>query len=150
MSSIFPFLNPEAMLEETQAELPIYREYAYDFENNQLLLDKDGKTYLVEKNEAIRIWIFKAFTTARFRYTAHSADFGNEYQDNLIGQNISEDILEAELERYVIECLMVNPYIKELANFDFETYKNGLKVEFDCLTVYGEEKIEFPFEGVRT
>ena len=48
----------------------MFREYAYDFENNCLLL-RDGNTYLVEGNEALRIWIFKALTTERFRYTAY-------------------------------------------------------------------------------
>lgn len=43
----------------------MFREYAYDFENNRLLL-RDGNTYLVEGNEALRIWIFKALSQSGF------------------------------------------------------------------------------------
>ena len=54
--SIFPFISPEILESGQASELPMFREYAYDFENNRLLL-RDGNTYLVEGNEALRIWI---------------------------------------------------------------------------------------------
>ena len=59
--SIFPFISPEILESGQASELPMFREYAYDFENNRLLL-RDGNTYLVEGNEALRIWIFKALS----------------------------------------------------------------------------------------
>ena len=48
------------------------RDSAYDYARNELLLDENGCTYLVEGNAALRIWIFKALTTARFRHVAYS------------------------------------------------------------------------------
>ena len=81
--SIFPFISPEVLESSESSELPMFREYAYDFENNCLLL-RDGNTYLVEGNEALRIWIFKALTTERFRYTAYDGAFGSEIH-TLIG-----------------------------------------------------------------
>ena len=45
--SIFPFISPEILESGQASELPMFREYAYDFENNRLLL-RDGNTYLVE------------------------------------------------------------------------------------------------------
>lgn len=97
--SIFPFISPE-MLENGQvSELPMFREYAYDFENNCLLL-RDGNTYLVEGNEALRIWIFKALTTERFRYTAYDSAFGSEIH-TLIGSSSHSDIVKSELKRFI-------------------------------------------------
>ena len=32
--SIFPFISPEVLESSESSELPIFREYAYDFENN--------------------------------------------------------------------------------------------------------------------
>ena len=52
--SVFPFIDPDALQQEESTELPLFREYAYDFENNRLLL-KNGQTYLVEGNEASAI-----------------------------------------------------------------------------------------------
>lgn len=61
--SIFPFIDSTSTSTETNDELPMLKEYAYDFEKNELLLDEGGRTYMVEGNEALRIWIFKALFT---------------------------------------------------------------------------------------
>lgn len=146
--SIFPFIDTEKTA-EAGAELPILKEYAYDFEKNEMLLDKSGKTYLVEKNSALRIWIFKALTTERFHYTAHSSAYGEEFSDQLIGRSMDGDIAELEMERYITEALMVNPYIESLDNFSFEEGNAGIEVSFDCTSIYGTENITLPGKEVR-
>ena len=144
--SIFPFISPE-MLENGQvSELPMFREYAYDFENNCLLL-RDGNTYLVEGNEALRIWIFKALTTERFRYTAYDSAFGSEIH-TLIGSSSHSDIVKSELKRFIIEALMVNPYISEISDFTITQAKSGLQVEFTCTTIYGLAQVEWEAKEV--
>lgn len=146
--SIFPFIDPEVLdAGQSSSELPMFREYAYDYENNRLLLP-DGQTYLVEGNEALRIWIFKALHTERFRYAAYDTDFGSEGH-TLIGGPLGSDIVKSELKRFIIEALMVNPYIEELSNFQFARSKSGMTVEFDCRTVYGEDKITWEAKGVK-
>ena len=65
-------------------ELPLYREYAYDFERNCLKTGPDGNTYLVEGNEALRIWIYKALRTVRYAHAAYDDEYGCEL-NNLIG-----------------------------------------------------------------
>ena len=44
---------------------------------------------------------------------------------------------------------MVNPYIEELSNFQFEQSSSGVWVEFDCTTVYGKEQIIWEAKGVK-
>lgn len=144
--SIFPFIDPEALAASQDNALPMFREYAYDYENNRLLL-RDGQTYLVEGNEALRIWIFKALDTERFRYTAYDSDYGSEI-DTLIGA-VNSSVILPELKRFIIEALMVNPYIEELSNFQFEQSSSGVWVEFDCTTVYGKEQIIWEAKGVK-
>lgn len=145
--SIFPFIDPDALRQEGSTELPLFQEYAYDFENNRLLL-KNGQTYLVEGNEALRIWIYKALATERFRYAAYDADFGSEI-DTLIGSPLNSDIAKSELKRFITEALMVNPYIEELGNFQITQTGSGVKAEFDCTTIYGPDKIAWDFKGVK-
>ena len=101
--SIFPFIDPEALVASQDNALPMFREYAYDYENNRLLL-RDGQTYLVEGNEALRIWIFKALDTERFRYTAYDSDYGSEI-DTLIGA-INSSVILPELKRFIIEAVL--------------------------------------------
>lgn len=134
--SIFPFLNTDITAAVTE-ELPVFKEYAYDFENN-CLKRRNGNTYLVEKNEALKIWIYKALTTERFRYLAYTNSFGNEVH-TLIGFTMNSEITYSELRRFIVEALMVNPYIEELANFRFEKQtSSGVSAYFDVTTVYGE------------
>ena len=147
--SIFPFIDTTGTTTETDEELPVLKEYAYDFEKNELLLDKSGCTYMVEGNEALRIWIFKALITERFHYTAYSFAFGSEFQDQIIGHAMNVEIIRLELERFIIEALMVNPYIKRLDNFIFENTSIGIEVSFDCTSVYGTDTIVVPVREVR-
>lgn len=145
--SIFPFIDPDVLVASQDNALSIFREYAYDYENNRLLL-RNGQTYLVEGNEALRIWIFKALATERFRYTAYDSDYGSEI-DTLAGKAINSSVILPELKRFIIETLMVNPYIEELGNFQFEQSGSGVRVEFDCATVYGKERLTWEAKGVK-
>lgn len=147
--SIFPFIDSASTNTETNDELPMLKEYAYDFEKNELLLDEGGCTYIVEGNEALRIWIFKALFTERCHYTAYSFSFGSEIQDQVIGHSINIEIVKLEIERFIIEALMVNPYIKRLDNFLFENTSNGIIVNFEYTSIYGSDTILVPIKEVR-
>ncbi len=137
--SIFPFINQES----TQTvELPLFKEYAFDFEKNELKTI-DGNTYFVEKNEALGIWIFKALRTQRYRYLAYSDYYGNEIE-TLIGK-VNTNILNQEMKRFIIEAIMVNPYIKELSEFKFNTHDSVMEVEFLVTTIYGELTLNISF-----
>lgn len=147
--SIFPFIDSVGTNTETDDELPMLKEYAYDFKKNELLLDGHGCTYMVEGNEALRIWIFKALSTERCHYTAYSFAFGSEIQDQVIGHSMNVEIVKLEIERFIIEALMVNPYIKRLDNFIFENTSAGMRVFFDCTSVYGTDTVPVLVKEVR-
>lgn len=130
---IFPFTT-FSVSSDTSNELPLFSEMAYDFTNN-CLLKKAGKTYKVYKDEAIKIWIYKALKVKRYAHVAYTRAYGNEI-DNIIGKTIDKSIFEMESQRYITECLMVNPYIQEVNNFYF-TYDEHIEIKFDVTTIYG-------------
>lgn len=146
--SIFPFIDSTSSTQNTEAELPMLKEYAYDFKKNELLLDADGRTYMVEGNEALRIWIMKALFTERFHYTAYSFAFGSEFQDQVIGHSMDAEVVKLEMERFIIEALMVNPYIKRLDNFVYESSSTGMAITFECTSIYGTDVIPVPIREV--
>lgn len=146
--SVFPFIDVQNTKRGTE-DLPLLKEYAYDFEKNELLLDKSKHTYMVTGNEALRIWILKALTTERCHYTAYSFAFGSEWQEHLAGSAMNTEVIKLELERYIVEALMVNPYIKRLDNFEFEGTPAGVRVTFECTSIYGTDKIPVPIRKVR-
>lgn len=147
--SIFPFIDSSTSAESTTEELPLLKEYAYDFEKNELLLDENGHTYMVEGNAALRIWILKALSTERFHYTAYSYAFGTEYQDQLIGHAMNTEVLKLEMERFIIEALMVNPYILRLDNFGFVNSGAEMMVTFECTSTYGTDNISMQVKEVK-
>ena len=128
----------------TNVELPIFKELAFDFDTRQLKT-VGGKYYYVEKNEALKIWIWKALFTSRYTYLAYSTDFGNEIY-TLIGRYLKGDLLYSELKRMIEECLLCNPYLISLS--DFKVNQNGSVVEctFGVNTVYGYVAQSYNYE----
>lgn len=126
-------------VEETTNELPLLKEYAWDFETNDFILE-NGKFKIVEGLEALEIWIYKTLKTPRYRFLAYSWDYGHELED-LIGQGLSSTALKSEVERYLNECILINPYISTISNLEV-TFINGvIKTDFFCNTLYGEVSI---------
>lgn len=142
--NLFPELTV-ALVSNTSQNLPIYREWAYDFEKN-CFLTRNGKYYLVEKNEAIEIWIYKAMKTARYRYQAYPREYGQEL-DEIVGMSSSREIRESEAERLIQEALLVNPYITDVDDFEFEHHGSDLYIKFHVDTIYGglEEEMDFNY-----
>ena len=147
MSSSFAFI-PTTLTEETETtteiELPVFKELAFDFQTGQLKTN-GGQYYYVEKNEAIKIWIYKALFSSRFTYLAYSPDYGNEIY-TLIGRYLAKQLLYSELRRMIEEALLCNPYITSLTDFDIT--QEGAKVicNFSVNTIYGNVAQAYTYE----
>lgn len=135
--NIFPFVDPQE-LEETGSDLPVAKEWAWDFERLEFKT-KNGKMYLVEEDEAVKIWLWKLFNVPRFQSLIYDWDYGHELEE-LIGQGFSESYLESEAERYVKEAIEynLNDYVTGLDNFSIEHSRSKLKIKFIAITPYGE------------
>ena len=112
-------------------------EYAYDFENNELLT-RNGEHYYVYGNEAMKIWIYKCMLTDRFRYSAYTDRFGTEVY-TLIGEVISTKLKEAEVKRYITEAIMVHPFMVSINKMILKTVKSGLYVDVYYTTVFTDK-----------
>lgn len=140
--SLFPFIDIDAEAtdaENSTNELPICKEYAWDFDNNDFLL-KDGKFQTVEGNEAIKIWIWKALHTQRYRYPAYYWDYGHELEE-LIDQGLSDEAIKSEAERYINEALSLNKYITDVSVTNISIDGSKVNVDFTVTTIYGEVSI---------
>lgn len=74
---------------------------------------------------------------------------GNSITYTALGSPLHGDIAKSELKRFIVEALMVNPYIEELGNFQISQTGSGVRAEFDCTTIYGPDKISGEFKGVK-
>ena len=136
--------TPEAASEE--AALPLFREWAVDWENQTFAL-RNGEPYLVSGDEALKIWVTKALRpeSERFRYTAWSADYGNELAP-LLGGCVDQGILESQVRQYVRDALLASPYIREVDGFSFSKTGSRVVARFTVHTIYKEftQKTEVP------
>ena len=127
MSSNYAFI-PSTLTNQqeikTDIELPVFKELAFDFDTKQLKT-KGGQYYYVEKNEALKVWIYYALLIPRFTWVAYSTDYGQEIY-TLIGRYLSGELLKSELKRFIEEALLCNPYLTSLSDFDIQ--RQGAKV----------------------
>ena len=133
MSTIFPFIGvPEDYILPKTEELPIFREVAWDFEK--------GDFKIIEKKEALKVWIYKCIKTNRYEHEIYSLEYGTELSE-LIGQKYTKGLTESEASRFIKEALLINPYILEVnvksANFNRDILSANVKVS----TIYGEVEI---------
>ncbi|HFL3237147.1 TPA: DUF2634 domain-containing protein [Clostridioides difficile] len=140
MSTIFPFIGvPEDYILPKTEELPIFREVAWDFEKDEPILEK-GDFKIIEKKEALKVWIYKCIKTNRYEHEIYSLEYGTELS-KLIGQKYTKGLTESEASRFIKEALLINPYILEVnvksANFNRDVLSANVKVS----TIYGEVEI---------
>ena len=144
MSAEYPFTGtvPGMLTNDTETELPLFQEWAWDFTHNCFLYDGGGRRLTVTENEAIKVWIYKALRTERFRYLAYSWQYGLELEP-FIGKVMSVQQRYSELKHVIIECLMVNPYIRSIDSIAIDANKRERKVDVSVIltTVYGEVNI---------
>lgn len=130
--SLFPtYIEEDETLEAEEEETEIPREYGIDFVTGQLT----GK--IVEGIEALKVWIWFALQTPRYRYPVYTWDYGNEFED-LIGQGYSEEYIEAEAQAMTEDCLLVNEHIEGIADFSAVIENSRLIVSFTAETAFGD------------
>jgi hypothetical protein len=129
----FPFDLDEVVTGTNNGIIP--REYGMNFATGQLTGD------IVEGADAIKIWIYLALKTTRYRYEIYSWDYGNELE-GLIGQSYSKEFLEIECRRMVEDCLLINDNIESISDFQVTLQNDRLRIAFTANTKFGEVKID--------
>lgn len=130
----------EIFLNETEtqeSELPLFKEMAIDFETGEPIIE-NNEIVTLEGSEALKVWIWRALKTERYKYKAYTENYGNELKEQL-GTIYDKTIKDAILENEIRECLGVNPYIVRLHSFSIET-PEGMQhpyIYFSVDTVYG-------------
>jgi len=120
LSPLEPVDITEELAEAIEPE-PL-RTYAIDFENGVVGGIVDGEA-------AIRQFVIKAIKTARFRFAIFDDDYGCELED-LIGQNATPELLEAEIPRVIEEALIYDDRIERVYGFSIKQEADSLFVSF--------------------
>ncbi|HIT31689.1 MAG TPA: DUF2634 domain-containing protein [Candidatus Enterenecus stercoripullorum] len=137
--SIFPMIQPPEVNQLSASALPLCQEVAWDYQRN-VPIWRRGEPVIVTGKEAVKVWIWKALHTARYRYEIYSWTYGNEFE-SLVGQAYTPGLKEAEAPRYLREALIINPYITAVTGITVDFSGSRLDVSGRAETIYGE--VEF-------
>lgn len=106
------------------------RTWRMDLENGRLRTFIDGE-------DAIRQYIRKALMTFRNRYLIYDDTYGEELRD-LIGQNLTQDLMNVEIPRVVREAIEGDDRIEEVSDVTVTQYNSdGIHIEVTVITVTG-------------
>lgn len=136
--SIFPMISPPVDQEGQSQTLPLCKEVAWDFERDAPIF-RDGEPVVVEGKEALKVWIWRALRTPRFKYEIHTGAYGSEFE-TLLGQAYTDAVKTAEAPRYLKECLLIDPYITAVKDISITFEAARLTVRGTAVTIYGEVK----------
>lgn len=134
--SIFPMIDPGTAEDAGAQALPLCRETAWDYARDVPIF-RGGEPLVVEGKEALKVWIWRALRTPRFRYEIYSWAYGSEFE-SLLGQAYTDAVKTAEAPRYLRECLLINPYIRDVRDIFVSFAGAKLTVKGTAVTVYGE------------
>ena len=136
--SIFPFISSYGGINLEQNKVfPLYKEVAWDFDKDFPIL-QNGTFKIVEGNEAIKVWVYKAILTQRYNHSIYSWDYGSEIE-SLIGKPYTPALTKAEAKRYIKEALEINPYILEIDIVDINFKDSILSASVKIKTIYEGE-----------
>ena len=119
----------------TASTLPIFTEYAWDFEHDCFIYI-GGKHEIVTENEALKVWIYKILKTERWRYRVYDNSYGIELEQ-FIGKSTNNGDSSIEVQRYINEALLINPYIQSIDNVTFTNESDVLDFTIELTTIYG-------------
>ena len=138
--SIFPFIsNYEGINLKQNKVFPLYKEVAWDFDKDFPILE-NGTFKIVEGNEAIKVWVYKAILAQRYNHSIYSWDYGSEVKE-LIGKNYTKALVEAEAKRLIEECLLINPYILSVDVTSTSFKDSTLTCDIKITTIYGDMEV---------
>ena len=132
-------LTPESLDEvietdtvaEDDEEVAPSKTWAIDFENGTI----GG---FVDDDAAIKQFALKALITERSKYGIYSDDYGTELLD-LIGEDVTADLLDSEIPRMVEETLIYDDRIDSVSNITLTRDGDKLFISFQLVTVTGED-----------
>lgn len=91
---------------------------------------------MVDGEQSLRQFIEKALLTARDRFLIYDDDYGCDIHD-LIGENVTDNFLRAEIPRMIREALIYDERIESVENIEYRKEGDSLFVTFDVTATDG-------------
>lgn len=143
---------PDALIVETLETVeykreapPLLEEWAFDFDAMQFKVDENGMPYSVQRNEALKIWLYWAVTTEKARWRANSRSYGAELE-RMIGMPVTTAVKSSELKRTIREAVEQCEYVKNVVRIDVALVDGVVTATVEVRSIYDNEVVSVNVE----
>lgn len=91
----------------------------------------------VDGDDAIKQYVAKAIRTARNRFLIYNDEYGCEL-DDLIGANVTRELLEDEIPRVITEALIYDDRIASVGSFVISNKSDSVFIKFTVTLTTGQ------------
>lgn len=117
----------------TDTGIPLLKEYAYDFDRDEIILDKNGKFIIVEGIEALKVRNYLSLKIYKGRFFIYKNRVGTKIKD-LIGKSIN--YVSLHIEEMIYEAIVDNRYVTDIDNLEINYVNGKVVVTFDVINIY--------------
>ena len=117
----------------TDTSIPLLKEYAWDFDKDEIILDKNGKFIIVEGVEALKVRNYLSLKIYKGRFFIYKNKVGTRLKD-LIGK--SRSYVSLRVEEMIYEAIVDNIYVTDIENLEISYINDKVVVTFDVINIY--------------
>lgn len=117
----------------TDTGVPLLKEYAWDFDRDEIILDKNGKFIIVEGIEALKVRNYLSLKIYKGRFFIYKNKVGTRLKD-LIGKSIN--YVSLRIEEMLYEAIVDNIYVTDIDNLEINYVNGKVVVSFDVINIY--------------
>lgn len=115
--------------DEETVDIEPTKTWAIDFTNGTI-------SGFIDDEDALYQYVIKALMTERDKYAIYSEDYGNELKD-LVGGDITLDLMDSEINRMVYEALAYDDRIEDVTDVTYTRDGDQLYISFTVTAVSG-------------
>ena len=117
----------------TDTSIPLLKEYAWDFDKDEIILDRNGKFIIVEGVEALKVRNYLSLRIYKGRFFIYKNKVGTKLKD-LIGK--SRNYVSLRVEEMLYEAIVDNIYVTDIENLEISYINDKVIVTFDVINIY--------------
>ena len=117
----------------TDTSIPLLKEYAWDFDKDEIILDRNGKFIIVEGVEALKVRNYLSLKIYKGRFFIYKNKVGTRLKD-LIGK--SRNYISLRVEEMLYEAIVDNIYVTDIENLEISYINDKVIVTFDVINIY--------------
>lgn len=122
------------VVKTTSTTPTLLKEYAVDFDKNEILIDDNGKFSIVEGLEAVKVRCWLALKIQRNRYLIYPSGIGNNLK-SLIGKGLA--YVNKNIQSILEEALVDGTYVTDIQNITVTQDESKTTVDFTIKSIYG-------------